>query len=204
MWGGLAFFPQSALRAIVFFNCYDDQIHLLLGMEGGWKEHFWIWNCVIIIWATGFAQIWGIQRERECHVAKWEVSYTRLSSVQDGSKTKGSETQPWSLKSGLPSDSFMEKCGVWCTFIGWSTYAGHDVNVVEILMHKKTRKRKGHRWFHKRRERNCPQPQTDKISQRGEQPAQGHSPTVGKNQIHSPFTNAKSCLLSFQLSLLFP
>ena len=144
------------------------------------------------------------ERERECHVAKWEVSYTRLSSIQDGSKTKGSETQPWSLKSGLPSDSFMEKCGVWCTFIGWSTYTGHDVNVVEILMHKKTRKRKGHRWFHKRRERNCPQPQTDKISQRGEQPAQGHSPTVGKNQIHSPFTNAKSCLLSFQLSLLFP
>ena len=119
-------------------------------------------------------------------------------------ETKGSETQLWSLKSGLPSDSFMEKCGVWCTFIGWSTYAGHDVNVVEILMHKKTRKRKGHRWFHKRRERNCPQSQTDKISQRGEQPAQGHSPTVGKNQIHSPFTDAKSCLLSFQLSLLFP
>lgn len=81
----------------------------------------------------------GVLRERErgCRVAKWEVSYTRLSSVHDGSKTKGSETQPQSLKSGLPSDLFMKKCGVWCTFIGSSTYAGHDMNAVEILMHKR-------------------------------------------------------------------
>lgn len=145
----------------------------------------------------------GVFRERECRVAKWEVSYKRLSSVRDGTKTRGPETQPWSLKSGLPIDLFMKKCGVQCTFIGWSAYAGYDMNVVEIL---KYRKRKGHRWFHKRwRGGTISSLQTGTISQRWEQPAQGHIPTVGKNQIHSPFTNAKSCrLLSFQLSLLFP
>lgn len=172
--------------------------HLLLGMEGGWKEHFEFWNCVIIIQAAGLPDLGYSERERECSQVRGQlhetpVVFRMVPRPRDTAMVSEVRITKWFI---------YEK--VWCVmYIYWLEYLWPLGDVVEILMHKKTRKRKDHRWFHKRRERNCPQPQTDKISQRGEQPAQGHSPTVGRIRC-SPFWNAKSCLLSFQLSLLFP
>lgn len=186
LWGGLGLFPQSALRAIVFFNCYDDQIHLLLGMEGGWKGaflnlklcdyHLSCWVCPDL----GYSE-----RERECTCSQVRGQATRDSVVlrmvprpRDTAMVSEVRITKWFI---------YEK--VWCVmYIYWLEYLRRPWwNVVEILMHKKTRKRKDHRWFHKRRRGTVPSlKQTNREGQ-------CLRPVLycRKNQIHSPFTNAK-------------
>lgn len=95
-------------------------------------------------------------------------------------------------------------CGIY--FIGWSTYGSHGMNAVEMLTCKRPgRKKMGHRCFHKRRRRGTVTIlQRDKVSQRGEQPAQGHITVTWKNHVHSHSSQMPSLVLFSGFNCPFP